>query len=202
MVIYIVRHGETLWNVQRRLQGRKDIELNENGRLLAQKAADMLRDVPFTACFSSPLRRAVETAEIILGERNVPICTDERIIEISFGSMEGFDGSSAQPGFSDAYWNFFHAPEKYIPAEGGETLENLCSRTKEFLLDITSRPELEEETVLVTSHGAAMRALLNALREFSVDDFWGSGLLGNCEAAILESRGGRVWFREADSTRC
>ena len=89
MKIYVLRHGETSWNRQRLLQGRSDVELNENGRKLAKETAEGMADIPFDLVFTSPLKRAKETAEIVLNGRDIPIVEDERIIEISFGVNEG-----------------------------------------------------------------------------------------------------------------
>ena len=76
MVIYVMRHGQTDWNVAKRLQGRSDTVLNENGRELARKTGEALLAVPFAAVFSSPLKRAKETAELALGGRKIPIFED------------------------------------------------------------------------------------------------------------------------------
>ena len=73
MKLYIVRHGETDWNKARKIQGRSDIPLNEFGRHLARETAKGLADVHFDLCFTSPLSRAKETAQIILDGRDVPI---------------------------------------------------------------------------------------------------------------------------------
>ena len=72
MKIYFVRHGETDWNKERKIQGQVDIPLNEFGRHLARETAKGLRDVPFDVCFTSPLGRARETAEIILQRCSYP----------------------------------------------------------------------------------------------------------------------------------
>lgn len=89
MKLYIIRHGETDWNKQKRLQGQSDTMLNEYGIELAEITAKALKDVQFDYIFSSPLKRAYKTAEIIRGERNVPIVTDDRLKEIGFGINEG-----------------------------------------------------------------------------------------------------------------
>ena len=87
MKIYLIRHGETSWNTLGRLQGRTDIELNENGIRLAKITGEKLKDVHFDLAIASPLKRAYETAGLVLGDRNIPILTDERIEEISFGTV-------------------------------------------------------------------------------------------------------------------
>ena len=89
MKIYMIRHGETEWNKKRKLQGQVDIPLNEFGKLLAKETAPALADVPFAVCYTSPLKRAAETARLVLGDREVPIVPDKRIQEMSFGEFEG-----------------------------------------------------------------------------------------------------------------
>ncbi len=91
MELLIVRHGETLWNDKGLLQGQKDIELNDKGREMARKLAGKLKDIPIDMVYSSPLKRAYETARLALGDRDIPLVTDERIKEISFGECEGID---------------------------------------------------------------------------------------------------------------
>ena len=188
-----MRHGQTDWNTVKRLQGRSDTELNENGRELAKRTGEALLEVPFTAAFSSPLKRAKETARLALGGRDIPIIEDERLIEISFGVYEGLCSSKENYEIPDADFSFFFtAPDKYRVPEGGESFAELHKRTAAFLRDITTRPELEEATVLAATHGAAGRALLNALRTFDLKDFWNGGVSKNCSVAILESHHGQV----------
>ena len=73
MIIYVMRHGETPWNKERRLQGRHGADLNEEGVLLAEITRDGMRDIPFDICYTSPLVRARHTAEIVIGDRDIPI---------------------------------------------------------------------------------------------------------------------------------
>ena len=75
MNIYIIRHGETDWNAQRKLQGQADVPLNEKGRRLAALTAEAMKDISFAEAYSSPLVRAMETAKTILGSRDIPTGT-------------------------------------------------------------------------------------------------------------------------------
>ena len=86
MKLYLIRHGETDYNKQKKNQGQIDVPLNEYGRELAVKTREGLFNIPFDLCLCSPLGRARETAELVLEGRNVPVIIDERIIEVSFGS--------------------------------------------------------------------------------------------------------------------
>lgn len=89
MKIYLVRHGETDWNLQERMQGQADNPLNDTGRKQAQIVADKLRGITFDAAFSSTLCRAAATAEIILGQQKDLLQKDARVMEIGFGPWEG-----------------------------------------------------------------------------------------------------------------
>lgn len=89
MEIYILRHGQTVWNKSRLLQGSRDIELCEEGRAVARERCDQLKEVDFDVIYSSPLKRAYETACIIRGDRDIPIIKDDRLREINFGENEG-----------------------------------------------------------------------------------------------------------------
>ena len=91
MIFYIVRHGVTEWNTLKKVQGAMDIPLAEEGILLARRTGEALRDIPFDICFSSPLKRARQTAELILEPHpeKIPVVEDRRIQEIDFGVLEG-----------------------------------------------------------------------------------------------------------------
>lgn len=89
MKLYIIRHGETDWNKEKRLQGQSDTQLNEYGIELARITGEALKDVHFDYIFSSPLKRAYKTAELIRMDRPVKIITDDRLKEICFGVNEG-----------------------------------------------------------------------------------------------------------------
>ena len=126
MKIYLIRHGETNQNKKRCLQGRSDIELNEYGRELARKTAEGLKGVDFDIIFTSPLKRAVETAEIIRRERKIEIVKEERLQEISFGIYEGLCFGKENYNIPETdFMFFFEQPQKYIVPPKGETLEEV-----------------------------------------------------------------------------
>ena len=77
-MLYIMRHGRTVWNMEHKLQGKTDVPLSEAGRPVVEQAAAACRDTHIDVCYCSPLIRAVETAEIVLRGREIPIITDVR----------------------------------------------------------------------------------------------------------------------------
>ncbi len=187
MKLYIVRHGETPWNTQLRLQGQTDIPLNENGRALARVTAQALSDVPFDLALTSPLSRARETAALLLAGRDVPLIDEERIREISFGALEGVYLSREEREDPDSqFYRFFHAPDEYVPPEGGESVRELCERTGAFLKELKAKTEWQDKTILVSTHGAASRALLLGMTHGEARDLWAGGVPKNCAVTIAK----------------
>lgn len=186
MKMYIIRHGQTPWNARKCLQGRSDVDLNENGIYLAELTGKALRDVTFDMAFTSPLIRAKHTAQCILAGREVPIIEDERLIEISFGIYEGCCYAEENRQVPQQWIeNFFHAPQDYVAAPGGESLDDVEKHTRDFMEDICSRKELQDKTILVSTHGCALRGLLNSIRESNREDYWHGGVSKNCAVSIV-----------------
>ncbi len=183
MRLYIVRHGKTDWNVERKLQGRADIPLNEDGREAARKTAQGIRSIPLDLVISSPLLRARETAEILVKGRGIPFFTDERLEEISFGEMEGQTKS-------EEIDHFFKHPELYQPPKGAESIPHLLARTGELLRELAANCELKEKNILLATHGAATRALLANIKHVQIRDFWSGSVPKNCGITLAECEGG------------
>ncbi len=253
MEIYIIRHGETRWNRERKLQGRADIPLNENGIALAAKTGIGMKDIPFDFCFSSPLLRAKQTAWEILkknegyreraeaflkenpsyrrqiencasenaaehtacaekpvmkiteagsgtdtesikasaGEGHPIICTDPRIIEINFGPWEGLGCGTDNYELPVAdFRDFFVRPDEFVMPEGAETVQSVEKRAEDFLKDLFSREELQDKTILVTTHGCAMSSLLLPFYR-DEDPTSRPPIPHNCQVARIEALPGR-----------
>lgn len=195
MKIYLVRHGETDWNKAGRLQGQSEVPLNENGIRLAEETAAGLADVPFEAVFSSPLGRAVETARIIRGDRQIPLYLDDRLMEIGFGALEKTDYIKAKQDETNPMHNFFCAPAKYSPIEGAESFQQLFDRSAEFLQEKILPLEGRYKTVLIVGHGAMNRSILNPLAGVPLEDFWHIGL-PNCAVSLLSLENGKLAILE------
>jgi broad specificity phosphatase PhoE len=201
MKLYLIRHGETEWNAKRRFQGRSDIPLNEEGRRLARITAQALAQVPFSRIYTSPLKRAYETAMIIKGMRDIPVIEEPRIIEISFGEYEGLCCAKEHYNIPDpAFMNFFDKPEAYQPPKGAETIEELKVRTGDFLQEIVHNKNIENETILVSTHGAALRGLLSNMRGIGIEDFWKGGVHKNCAVTIVDVNHGQTLIMEEGKT--
>lgn len=144
MEIYLTRHGQTEWNVLKKIQGKVDIELNENGKEQAKQIGEKLKNTKIDLIICSPLKRAKETAEIINSYLNVPIIFDERISERSFGEFEGMNIETFD--FNDL-WNY----TKNCNHNKVEPLHDLFKRVYQFL------DEMKEtyvcKNILIVAHG-------------------------------------------------
>ncbi len=188
MILYIIRHGETDWNTRHKFQGRTDVPLNENGRQVAEWTKQGLIDVAFDVAYTSPLSRAKETAEILLGDRDVRLIEDERIIEMSFGTYEGIEAEKQDENLK----KFFKEPESYEAPEGGESIREVLDRTRAFLEELFANPNYQDSTILISTHGAALSGLMCAIKGWRVSDFWKGGLYKNCGFSIVERKDGSV----------
>ncbi len=187
MELYLIRHGETNWNKERRFQGRSDIPLNEKGEELAFVTADALKNVPFTHIFSSPLIRAYRTAEIMRRDRDLPIVTDPRLIEMGFGVIEGVPSAT----ISDILEKFFKAPQDYVAPEGGESYEEVCARTRNFIEEVIvplSKKEPEAK-VLLAGHGALIKTIYIYLKNQEIKNMWDGEFLKNCSVTVFDIDG-------------
>lgn len=186
MQIYIIRHGETNLNAKGIMQGTTDEPLNQNGIDLAAETGRNLQDVHFDACISSPLIRARQTAELLLresGNGEVPMEYDERIMEIDCGEME-------KTVLDEEYRRkFFSEPETFEGFPGGESLVQVCERTQEFLDELVRRDD--GKTYLVSTHGCALRAMLNRFYD-DPSDFWHGRTPYNCVINIIEAQNGEA----------
>lgn len=187
MKFYIIRHGETDWNKQKKLQGQCNTTLNDYGRELAMITGEALRDIHFDYAFSSPLERAYETAKLVLGDRNLEIQTDDRLKEISFGEYEGVPAEKMPADFH----YFFDKPELYKAPSGGETYEELCKRTLDFLNNVIRPLSLKEPdaTVVLFGHGAMNKSILVNLQGLEIKDMWTGTFQHNCCVNIFEING-------------
>ncbi len=192
MKIYVIRHGETEYNKKGCVQGWLDIPLNENGENTAILTGEGLCDVTFDYVFTSPLKRAYRTAELVIagGTSKPKYILDDRLKEISWGDWEGLgctdDNMEVDP---DIYFDFYRDCFHYPGAPGGESIVEVIHRMGEFYQEIIHREDLAGKTILVSTHGCATRALLHHVYEDKTD-FWHGVVPPNCVVNIIEVKDG------------
>lgn len=186
MELYIVRHGKTEWNKEKRLQGSADVKLNEDGRELARISGEALKDTHFDRIYSSPLSRAYETACLFRGEHRVEIIRDDRLRELCFGDYEGKSNAELLDDENCSFRYFFSQPQLYKPTTNGETLEHLCERAADFMEHEILPLQNSCERVMIVAHGAINKALMTYVKKHDLSQFWSGGLQKNCNVIILE----------------
>lgn len=176
MVLYLTRHGETDWNKDGRIQGQKDIPLNENGIKEAYELKENVKDIPFDFIVSSPLKRAYKTASIVNEDRHLPLSIDDRIKEMNYGDLEGKK--------RDEELNFFRgAILKRYPH--GEGYKDTIARIYSFLNELYSNHK--DKTILVVAHTGISRIFVSYFQDMTNNEFL-SFHLKNCEVIRLEKK--------------
>ena len=147
-ILGLLRHGQTDWNVEGRLQGTSDIPLNETGLKQAQAAAGAIKADEWDFVITSPLQRARQTAQQIVDKHLLgELTVDDRLLERAFGEAEGL---------SYEQWKTLYDPA--VGVTGGENLEQLELRAKRMLSEFAE--EFNGRRVLAVSHGAYIRKLV------------------------------------------
>jgi alpha-ribazole phosphatase/probable phosphoglycerate mutase len=164
--IYLIRHGETDWNLQQRYQGQKDIPLNETGIKQAQSIAEKLNGKSYKALYSSDLKRAVQTAQEISKKVNLPIVTYDSLREINQGDWEGRFIKDVLESKGDEVRAIYKNP--YTARKpGGESIAEVAERVYRCL-DFLSE-EHENESIIVVSHGLAIATILCKVRNLPLE---------------------------------
>jgi len=166
--LLMVRHCKTEWNTQHRYQGQSDVPLSDVGRQQARALFERLAPEAIDVAYISDLKRAVETAEIILSGRDVPILREPRLREMNFGVLEGlmFDDAYARyPAEVDAWLKDYN-----MPPPGGEKLEAFTARITSFMSAVQLKHD--GQTVLLVAHGGSLSELIRLILDIPFARRW------------------------------
>lgn len=162
MNLYVIRHGQTDWNVSGLYQGHTDIPLNSNGIKQASMLGKKLENINFDIVLSSPLSRAYDTAKICLSGRDIPIVIDNNLIERSFGKLEGFSPDNFVDCSNDLLLDY----SKNYSGYNVEPIHNLFKRVYSFLDDLLIK--YSNKTILLATHNSitiAIECYFNGISE-------------------------------------
>lgn len=165
MILYCVRHGETTFNSEGRIQGQLDTQLSELGQRQCLAITAAVRDLPIKAVYSSPSRRAYDSAVRLADALNLPVQSDDRLMEINAGIFQGRTWAEIDQQFPEEgrRWRS-HDPDFRIPQ--GESRRDLMLRAKQVFHAIR---ETGFEQVIVVSHGGLLSAAFKALLEIPAE---------------------------------
>lgn len=183
MGLYLVRHGETDWNIESKIQGRTDTELNEKGRQQAWELAAVLKEgYSIKRIFTSRQKRAVETAEIIGNHLGIRPQVREGLEEINFGKWEGYTWRQVRELFPKEYLAW-HDNRRYGIPPGGESYEQLLDRLLPALNDILSK---DERDTLNVTHSAVIMTLMSYIYDTPFEDMAKNYKTGNTQIVEID----------------
>jgi broad specificity phosphatase PhoE len=168
--LLLARHGESVWNAERRFQGHTDIALSARGRAQAEALGRGLRGYRVVAAYVSPFNRARETAELALRESGIPLTVLEELRELSLGQWEGCTVDEIRAQAGDPYRAWLRAPHD-CPPPGGEPLPVVSERVR-AALDHIAAAHRRDDDVLVISHGGVISVYACHLLGCSFNQLW------------------------------
>ena len=184
MKLILIRHGETLWNKEGRIQGTSDIELSPVGIEQARLLALSLKDQPICAIHASPLKRALKTAEIINEHHGKEIQTHADLMEMDQGDFEGFSFKELMACEKD-FLNKWIADPASVRMPNGESLAELQARAWRALETIISK----EQSALVVAHNFTIAAIICRIKNISLSNFRGNSV-GTASKTIVSFQNG------------
>lgn len=167
--IYITRHGETEWNTVKRMQGQNNSPLTELGRKQATWLYNRLKETKIDIVYSSSLPRALETAYLLKGERDIDVVSTDALQEIYLGSWQGCLASEVEKNFPEQHRCFWYEPESYVPVDG-ESFDSLITRVSEWFQEILEKNA--DKNILIVSHAIVLKALINYINRGEVKTLW------------------------------
>ena len=191
MEIYFVRHGQTIWNVEKRFQGLSDSPLTELGITQAKLLGEKLKDIKFDKFYSTSLKRAYDTANYIKGNREQKVEIFDDFVEISMGDMEGIKQEDFKKLYPEQVKNFFFNQLEYNPSSfGGESFLEVRERV---IRGLNKFIELNKnyKRVLVVSHGATLKTLLHYISGKDISTLSDEAIPKNTSYTIVKYENGK-----------
>jgi 2,3-bisphosphoglycerate-dependent phosphoglycerate mutase len=170
-LLVIVRHGQSEWNLQNRFTGEVDVELTETGRKEAHEAGKDLQSIKFDYCFTSVLKRAEETLDIILKEiqqESIPVKKDKALNERNYGDLQGLNKTETAEKYGEQQVKIWRRSYDVRPP-GGESLEDTAARVIPYYKKEIEPLLKANANVLIVAHGNSLRALMMYLENISTE---------------------------------
>ncbi|MHA1729158.1 MAG: histidine phosphatase family protein [Promethearchaeota archaeon] len=183
-IFYLTRHGETEWNIQKRMQGWKNSALTEKGEEQAISLEERLIKTKFDAVYSSSSDRAYKTALLICKGRNIKIIKEPNLREINIGTWSGKTFREIQELDSKMFGYFWSKPDKYIPSNGkGETFQDVRKRVIPLIRGL--KEKYPDKTLLIVSHGVVLKIILSFFERRPLRKLWNPPQMHACSLSIV-----------------
>lgn len=183
LTLYITRHGETVWNTEKRMQGWLDSSLTENGIRNAASLSERLKGIEFEAIYSSPSGRTRTTSELLKANRPVPVNYDDNLREMNLGKWEGQTIESIQETHPIEIYHFWNAPQLFNPV-GGETFSDVRTRALNALEKI--KAGYQAGNILIVTHSVMIKMLLSIFKNSPIETLWDPPFIHDTSLTIVE----------------
>lgn len=168
--IYLFRHGFSEFNRDGRFTGWQDPPLTSEGIDQAQRIAEMLQDKAFQVAYHTRLRRSIDTlTEILKFHNNVQVIEDNRIMERSYGILEGRTHQSVIDEVGKAQFDIWHRSYD-VPPPGGESIQMVEKRVLEFIEDLLNKMKTDQVSIAISAHGNSMRPFRRYFEGLSIEE--------------------------------
>lgn len=166
--LVLIRHGQSLWNLENRFTGWVDVPLTDQGRAEARRAGELIKDIKFDVAYTSVLSRAQETLDIVLGVigQRPPIIRDQALNERHYGDLQGLNKADTAKRYGDAQVKLWRRSYD-VPPPNGESLELTAKRTLPFYDRAIAGDLRQGKNVLVVAHGNSNRSIVMELDKLS-----------------------------------
>lgn len=181
--LYITRHGETVWNTEKRMQGWQDSSLTPKGVENAIALGNRLKDVNFNCIYSSSSPRTISTAELIRGNRDIRLITDDNLREMNLGEWEGKTFAEVEQCDKQGYKVFWETPHLYAP-KFGESYFQVRDRVEAVLNRIIQ--ENEDGNVLIVTHTVIVKTILSHFKSIPVGKIFELPFIQGASLSIVE----------------
>lgn len=189
MYLALVRHGKSEWNLQNKWTGFTDIPLAPQGEEEAKKASELLKDINFDKAYTSDLKRAQQTLDIILNEinqTNIPVIKAPELKERDYGELTGMNKEEAKQKFGEEKFKQYRRSWD-VPPPNGESLKNVSERSVPYFKKNILEDLKNGKNVIVAAHGNSLRSIIKDLDNLTPEQ------ISNTEVAT-----GEIWLYEFD----
>jgi len=169
VTVILVRHGETEWNRREIFRGRADVKLNRRGRDQARALSLALEERDLGAVYSSPLSRAVETAEAVAEPHGMPTEIEDGFVDFDYGLWQGLPHAEVRQRYPRMHRDWVERPHT-VRMEGGESLRMVRRRAMQALMRVVDKHQ--DETVAIVAHRVVNKVVLCAVLELDNSHFW------------------------------
>jgi broad specificity phosphatase PhoE len=187
--LYITRHGETEWNTQGRMQGWKNSNLTERGRMNAMALGRALQNVEFRKVYCSPLERTRVTTGLILGGRDVEVIYNENLKEIHLGELEGLTQDEIKDIYPEFQIHFWKNPHEYVP-RSGESFYEVRDRVIKTLEQIIE--DNPDGNVMIVTHGVVLKTIHSYFKNLTMERLWDPPFIYDTSLTIVEINDGKA----------